>query len=376
MDMSNFMAAQEPGQVTLREVMVAQALAEDAAKAADALDVDAAHRLDEIAWQINMRESRARQVFKQTALEIGEYLTEAQGICPRGRWGEWLRAKVDYSERKAQQLMQVYQGYRDRQLTEDYDALSFTQIYQLLSAPEEARDALAKKAAEEELSTRELKEEIERLRDEIDQKQQRMDIETADAYREGAAHGAEASLEEIKALRLRVEKAEDDKRVAEAKAISAEASMGAIRDTAARANTRAAEAEESLMEMRRMHAAAENDLKKARAELKEALNREPERVEVVPEDVETEIAEMKKHIRKLEAENDRLRAAQAETEAAVEPPPGAVEAAMARAKAAITDAVAAIKGAMETRPSEAARAKNELMLICTAIAKKLGGQAQ
>lgn len=42
------------------------------ATAEGAVSADAARRLDEIAYQINMRERNARDVFKATAIEIGK----------------------------------------------------------------------------------------------------------------------------------------------------------------------------------------------------------------------------------------------------------------------------------------------------------------
>ena len=385
MNMNNFMAVQEPGQMTLTDVYVQNALAEE--RQATMTDRATEERLDAIAWQINLWEGQAKDVFRNTALKIGEYLTEAQALCPRGRWGEWLRTKVDYSERKAQQLMQVYEGYRDKKMTGDYEALSFTQIYQLLSAPEESRDALARRAAEEDLSTRQLKEEINRLKAEAEDRQQRMEIETADAYREGAIQGSEGAKQEIEALRVRAEKAENAAKEATERANSVEASVSAIRDTAAKANDRATELEESLMAMRRMHAEAENELKKVRAELRTERGRTPDVVEVMPESAQKEIDEMTQRIRnfetengdmiqrirRLEAENDALKARNAADRSEPVARPDALEEAMNGAKAGITRAVAAIKTAQEAEPAKAKRARDELMVICTAIVKKLGG---
>lgn len=326
------------------------------ATAEGAVSADAARRLDEIAYQINMRERNARDVFKATAIEIGKYLVEAQGLCPRGRWSEWLRQKVDYSDRKAQQLMQVYEAYGDKALTGDYDALSFTQIYQLLSAPEESRDDLARRAADEGLSTRQLKAEIERLRAEAGEAQQRMEIETAAAYREGADHGAQAMRDDYEAMRKRAEEAE-------ARADAAEASMGAIRSTAAAANDRAADAEEELRE-------ANAAFDKRTREMTELHDKNVALQEA--------LAKAEAEWEKLEAENRRLRKAPPVAPVAPVAPSapegGAdLDALMDAVKGSLTRMVAAIKEAQEGRPSEAAAKKNELAAICVAIAKKIGG---
>lgn len=308
---------------------------------------EAERRLDAIAWQINLRENQAKAVFKQTALEIGEYLIEAQQLCPRGRWGEWLRSKIDYSERKAQQLMQVYEGYRDKQLTGDYEQLSFTQIYQLLSAPEDSRDELARRAAEESLSTRQLRAEIDRLKAEAEDRQQRMEIETAEAYHDGMRNGAEEAGKEVDALKARAE-------AAEAKAQAAEASMGTIRDTAAKANDRAADAEKELRQANKAFEERSNELKEQRT--KNAALME-------------ELAKSEADRAKLAAENRKLREAAPPSM----PAPTDLDALMDAVKGSLMRMVTAIKEAREARPSEADAKKNELMVICTAITKKLGG---
>jgi len=367
LDMTNFSAAL-PDQMSLTDITPDPPLPEgysydaeghlvpppDDTCAPTPATVDPAERLDAIAWQINLREHQARDTFRRTALEIGQYLVEAQAICPRGRWGEWLRLKIDYSERKAQQLMQVYQEYHDRELTADYDRLSFTQIYQLLSAPEESRDELARKAAEENLSTRELKAEIDRLRDEIDSAQQRLDIETAEARREGIQQASEEHAEDLKALRLRLDKAEEEARVARAKQASAEASLEAVRSTAARANDDAAD----MKERARTAEASARDMKQKLA------------------DAEKQLIELQRQYGDdLQAARAQIAALKAQPAPAPAPAPGAaIPAAMDRARAAITEAVTAIKQGGQS--PEAAKAKEELMLICTAISKKLGGKDQ
>ncbi len=123
-------------------------------------------RLDVLAGQINALEGVAKETFRRTAIEIGQRLIEARGLVPAGRWGEWLRANIDYSERKAQQLMQVAEAHNRGELPARSEALSFTQIYALLSAPAEEREALAEEAAREDLSTRELQAKIKELNEE------------------------------------------------------------------------------------------------------------------------------------------------------------------------------------------------------------------
>ena len=239
-------------------------------------DEASARRLDVLAGEINLLEESAKDVFRRTAMEIGRRLCEARNLVPRGRWGEWLDGKIRYSARKAQQLMQVYEEYQGRELTAAYDALSFTQLYDLLAAPAEDRDALAEKAAAEELSTRELKREIEALRAD----KESANIKIYDLIQQGEA--AERRLKTVEEVNqsLKEEKASAE-RQAELHALRANDAVGRA-DGLAR------------------------DLNEARRKIDEMEAREPEIVEVVPEDTRREMEAMQAQLKKALDDVERL----------------------------------------------------------------------
>ncbi len=239
-------------------------------------EADAARRLDVLAGEINLLEESAKDVFRRTAMEIGRRLCEARNLVPRGRWGEWLETQIKYSARKAQQLMQVYEEYQGRELTAAYDALSFTQLYDLLAAPVEERDALAEKAAAEELSTRELKREIEALRAD----KEAANIKIYDLIQQGEAAERRLKATEEANQSLREEKARAEK----------EAELSALRadDAVGRANQLA------------------KDLSETGQRLRELENREPEVVEVVPEDARREMEAMQAQLKKAQEDVERL----------------------------------------------------------------------
>ncbi len=239
-------------------------------------DAASARRLDVLAGEINLLEESAKDVFRRTAMEIGRRLCEARNLVPRGRWGEWLETQIKYSARKAQQLMQVYEEYQGRELTAAYDALSFTQLYDLLAAPVEERDALAEKAAAEELSTRELKREIEALRAD----KEAANIKIYDLIQQG-----EAAERRLKAVEEVNQSLKDEKAKAERKA-----ELSALRadDAVGRANQLA------------------KDLSETGQRLRELENREPEVVEVVPEDARREMEAMQAQLKKALDDVERL----------------------------------------------------------------------
>ena len=87
---------------------------------------------DEITQHINSLKALTRTVAMRAAINIGADLLELKKRIPHGEWGEWLREHVDYSERTAQQLMQVAKEYATA--SEDLlDRLSVAQALAMVS---------------------------------------------------------------------------------------------------------------------------------------------------------------------------------------------------------------------------------------------------
>ena len=203
---------------------------------------------------------------KERVLHAGMLLMEARNRCPQGRWLEWLNREAGCPERTAQQAMQLYETYGARELPEAYGKLDASHLVELLRAPEADRDALAAKAAEQEMSTRALREEIKRLREDHAQAQ----VKIHDLIVE-----QEQNVNILKQVASEVEAVREAKKVAEASAS----------DAVARANNTAAA------------------LRKAKEKIKDLEEREPETVEVerVPEDVAAELERLKAELQKYQA---------------------------------------------------------------------------
>ena len=212
---------------------------------------------------------------KERVLHAGMLLMEARNRCPQGRWLEWLNKEAGCPERTAQQAMQLYETYGARELPEAYGKLDASHLVELLRAPEEDRDALAAKAAEEAMSTRALREEIKRLRE--DHAQAQVKIHDLITEQEQMAEGARTEKERFEAD---MKKAREAKRLAEARA----------KDAVARANN-SAEA-----------------LRLANAQLEDLKNREPETVEVerVPDDVAAELERLRAELEKSRANDGEV----------------------------------------------------------------------
>ncbi len=106
-----------------------------------------------IAAEIRFIDNQARQYVLQSAIEIGQKLTEAKELVEHGGWGTWLKNNVNYSQSTANNFMKVSSEYASSQSLAN---LNYSQAVALLSVPTEEREAFAEEVGAAEMSTREL----------------------------------------------------------------------------------------------------------------------------------------------------------------------------------------------------------------------------
>lgn len=161
-------------------------------------------------------------------VEIGKRLLEAKQCLPHGKWGEWLKDEVDFSERTAQNFMRIAKEYTNPQLIADIGN-SASKAIMLLSMPAEEREEFVGEAHEingeektvAEMTTKELQEvlkELEAERKEKEQLKKQLDLFEDEAQRkqDEAVDAAYSQREEqIKRLSELKEQAEVAAREAE-----------------------------------------------------------------------------------------------------------------------------------------------------------------
>jgi len=226
---------------------------------------DAANRLRYLAAGIRSDFDAARE----RVLHAGMLLLEARGRCPEGRWLQWLKEEARVPERTAQESMQLFETFGARELPEN---ISKSHLVELLRAPEADRDALMERAAADEMSTRQLKEEIRQLREQYQKSQVsihdlHVELETAERARDSLAGD--------------LKRAEADR----------DAMAGRMEDAVKRANDQTQRARDAQGELARLKAQAP----------------EPERVEVTVEKVPDDVAA---ELERLRAENEALKSGQ------------------------------------------------------------------
>lgn len=131
-----------------------------------------------IAGEINYIKRQAQQTLLAASVEIGRKLNEAKALVPHGLWEDWLTENVDYSQSTANNLMRIATEYGDEQVSlfsgksnsETFASLTYSQAVALFALPMDQRQEFVENHDMEELSTRELKEEIAALRAETEKR--------------------------------------------------------------------------------------------------------------------------------------------------------------------------------------------------------------
>lgn len=131
-----------------------------------------------IAGEINYIKRQAQQTLLAASVEIGRKLNEAKALVPHGMWEDWLTENVDYSQSTANNLMRIATEYGDEQVSlfsgksnsETFASLTYSQAVALFALPMDQRQEFVENHDMEDLSTRELKEEIAALRAETEKR--------------------------------------------------------------------------------------------------------------------------------------------------------------------------------------------------------------
>ena len=226
-----------------------------------------------IAGEINTIKEQVRATALNGAVEIGRRLQEAKALVPDGEWIRWLKDNVDYSPRTAQNMMALASEYGDRQ-TQALARLSYTQAVLLLALPEEEREEFVESHDMADMSTRELKRQLEALKGEKDEMQITMD----------------QMIAEKKAL-------ETDRNEAKAALTTARQVSKSAMDAEKKLKGELQAARDEL-------ASAQAEAQKEKEALERALKEAPQPViqQVTPPDIEQELAALRAQANRSQAE--------------------------------------------------------------------------
>lgn len=133
------------------------------AQAVQYVDKVDADRENRIVGEIRMITEQTKQVVLMASIEIGRRLTEAKSLVRHGQWSAWLKDRIDYSQRTANNFMRIYREYGETGMAEKSQSianLSYTHALALLDVPAEERAKFAEERNAKDMKIKELQEEI------------------------------------------------------------------------------------------------------------------------------------------------------------------------------------------------------------------------
>ena len=145
----------------------------------------AAQDIDELAAEILDLKAQAGNAI----LDIGRKLIAAKELVPHGEWGDWLRDKVEFSERTAQNFMRLAREWSNPHAVADLGA---RKALMLLALPSEEREEFIEANHVVDMSSRELEDAL---------KQAKLEAEAAKATAASAEESRQKMEIDMQVLR-------------------------------------------------------------------------------------------------------------------------------------------------------------------------------
>lgn len=207
----------------------------------------------------------------QVAAQAGQCLTVIKERVGHGNWGDWCKQNLQFSERKAQNMMKLSAEMHGKNSIfanpQTFADIEISKVYELLSAPEEVQKAMIENPEAEEMNVREFKDEIRRLKEELAEERAKEKINES----EEELTQAKKRIEELtKELNLHSSEKSEAEWQKELDSLKSEIEKETKKAAKAAEKLKAAQAE---ME-RKAEAAAEEAVEKAKKEAAEKFKEE------------------------------------------------------------------------------------------------------
>ena len=239
--------------------------------------VDSGKTPDILAAEIRTIKSQTGRMVLNASIEVGRRLTEAKAKRPHGSWGEYLKNEVDYSPSQAQNLMRVFREYGSDQQSlfggeaksQTFGNLTYSKALSLLAIPdEEERERFAIENDVEHMSVRELNEAL-KARDEAEEKAAAAE-ETARGLRQEADRLREEIADQDRVYKAKLTSAGVEADQARAAEQAAKEALEKQRDKAQRLQAALSDANAATQAAENEHARLQRELEDLRSRPAEA----------------------------------------------------------------------------------------------------------
>lgn len=207
----------------------------------------------------------------QVAAQAGQCLTVIKERVGHGNWGDWCKQNLQFSERKAQNMMKLSAEMHGKNSIfanpQTFADIEISKVYELLSAPEEVQKAMIENPEAEDMNVRKFKDEIRRLKEELAEERAKEKINES---KEELAQAKKRIEELTKELNLHSSEKSEAEWQKELDSLKSEIEKETKKAAKAAEKLKAAQAE---ME-RKAEAAAEEAVEKAKKEAAEKFKEE------------------------------------------------------------------------------------------------------
>ena len=104
--------------------------------------------------------NQAAQMAYMSMIEIGKRLVEAKALVDHGEWGSYLKNEVKFSQRTANNFMQIYERSKSGSNSQTFANLGYSQIVKLLAIPDDELEEFAESDDVQNMSVRQLEQAI------------------------------------------------------------------------------------------------------------------------------------------------------------------------------------------------------------------------
>lgn len=236
--------------------------------------------INTITAEIHILQKQARQAALSYAVEVGRRLNEAKEMLPHGEWGDWLKNEVNFSERTAQRMIQIFSEYGSNQVNlfgetkaSALSDLSVTKALRLLAIPEEEREEFVEENKVNDISTRELDRLI-KERDALQKKNDALELDN-----QGLRECNDSMNKDMLSMKKEQQQAVD----------------AAVKEIREKTDKELQDAKEKLRK-------AETDLKAKESELKQAAEEQERTVELTTAALRAELEKTKKKLAQSDAD--------------------------------------------------------------------------
>lgn len=281
------------------------------AQATEYVDKAHADRENQIVGEIKLITEQTKQVVLMATIEIGRRLTEAKSFVKHGQWSAWLKDRIDYSQRTANNFMRIYKEYGETGIAEKSQSianLSYTHALALLDVPQEERAKFAEETNAKDMKIKELQEAIKKANAERNSDVEKYKKQIAEKDAAVAKAKSESALrdEQIKKLEAKAKEAEAKKQDEVKKSL--DAAIAKEREELKKANSNVASLQAEIKELNKKQ---QEELKRVREQERKLAKSEIEKRDKQIEQAKTEMkSELKKAKDELEKSQQKVKAEQ------------------------------------------------------------------